>query len=347
MDPEIKNYLDNVETAYQDAYRAAGCCSEYFFTINGLGVRLCFAGDAVRPFLLPAFEHLGCDEVTNTLTVKIWDYHATGVPLPSAPWSVEMEQQTDKMLMFNQGSVHMLYNPASTVYSLIDTKSRTAYYYVPDAGMIPYYESSAPMRMILHWWFEENEMQMLHAAAVGYREKGILLVGKGGSGKSTTAVAALLNGLDYVGDDYIVVAADPARAFSIYNSVKVNDDMLVKMPELGEYVSNPERPESEKWLVFLKSGFGRGIVKELAVKAVVMPVVSGRDEAHIYGISSIKAFAELASSTLFQMPGSGEVALKGLKRVMKDLPVFALELSDDFAGNTSVLKECIVSFTDK
>ena len=48
-------------------------------------------------------------------------------------------------------------------------------------------------------------MRLTHAATLGLGGFGALITGASGSGKSSTALAGLLNGLDSVGDDYVVV----------------------------------------------------------------------------------------------------------------------------------------------
>ncbi len=198
--------------------------------------------------------------------------------------------------------------------------------------------------MILHWCLEQNGMHLIHSASVGTDGKGVLLVGRGRSGKSTTALASLINGLDYIGDDYIAASNNPDPiAYSIYNSVEVNSDILDKIPELQDHIINPERSGSEKALIFLNRGFSKNIVRKLRIEAIVMPVVSEKSTSRIYSIPSIKAFTELASSTIFQMPGSGKVMLKGLKHIVDDLPVFAMDLGNNFLEVTDTLRLFIKS----
>ena len=345
MKKEIKIYLDSIHESFTRAVKGAGHPCESFISINGLKIKLCFAGRAVYPCIMPAFDHLICEAADKTtFTVNIWDSRSTGIVLPDSPWSGDMSQITDKILMFNQDPVHMLYNPASKVYSLVNTETRTAYYHVPDAGLIPYYERGSPLRMILHWCLEQNGIHLIHSASVGTGGKGVLLIGRGRSGKSTTSLISLINGLDFIGDDYIAVSKNPhPLALSIYNSVEVNSDMLDKIPELQDQVINPERTGPEKALIFLNRSFSKNIVRQLRIKAIVMPVVSGKSTSRIYNIPSMKAFTELASSTIFQMPGSGKALLGGLKHIVDDLPVFAMDLSNDFSEITDTLRMFIGS----
>ncbi len=343
MNEELNFYLDNMHKVFKSAFSMSPHPKETFISINGLKIKLCFIEEAFYSIIIPAFEHLIINEASDeAFVLNIWDDHSTGIIFPDSPWSKDISQVTDKILMFNKDSVHMLYNPASKVYSLVDTCTRTAYYHVPDANLIPYYERSSPFRMILHWSLEQSELHLIHSAAVGIEGKGVLLVGKGASGKSTTALVSLVNGLDYIGDDYIAVSKNPdLMAFSIYNSVEVNNDTLVKIPELRDCVDNFKRLNSEKALIFLNRYFSSNIARQLKIKAIIMPVIAGGWASSIYSISPIKAFAELAASTIFQMPGSGRTMLRGLKKIFDGIPVYAMELGSDFSELTDTLGKFI------
>ena len=57
----------------------------------------------------------------------------------------------------------------------------------------------------VHWAQAAAGNRLTHAAALGLNGHGALMVGASGSGKSGTTLAGLLNGLESVGDDYVVV----------------------------------------------------------------------------------------------------------------------------------------------
>ena len=79
-------------------------------------------------------------------------------------------------------------------------------------------------------WLASSKVQLVHGAAVAWRGRGVLLVGIGGRGKSTTALACAQAGFSFLGDDLCVVesgCADrglPARVHGIYATAKLNHD---------------------------------------------------------------------------------------------------------------------------
>lgn len=66
----------------------------------------------------------------------------------------------------------------------------------------------------------------LHAACVGRRGKGVLLLGASGSGKSTLALHSLLRGLDFLAEDAVFVHPESLHATGVANYLHVKPDAL-------------------------------------------------------------------------------------------------------------------------
>lgn len=66
----------------------------------------------------------------------------------------------------------------------------------------------------------------LHAACVGRKDQGLLLIGPSGSGKSTVALHCLLQGFDFVSEDSVFVTPHKLLASGIANFLHVRRDSL-------------------------------------------------------------------------------------------------------------------------
>jgi hypothetical protein len=66
----------------------------------------------------------------------------------------------------------------------------------------------------------------LHAACVGLRGRGILMMGPSGAGKSTLALLCLLQGLDFVSEDAVFVSPYSLLATGVANFLHVRADSL-------------------------------------------------------------------------------------------------------------------------
>jgi len=71
-----------------------------------------------------------------------------------------------------------------------------------------------------------QQLTSLHAACVGLRDRGLLLIGDSGAGKSTMCLAAALAGLALLSEDSVFVAADRLLATGPANFLHVRRDGL-------------------------------------------------------------------------------------------------------------------------
>ena len=102
----------------------------------------------------------------------------------------------------------------------------------------------------------------LHGACVGWRERGILLLGASGSGKSTLALHSLLLGLDFLAEDAVFAQPESMLAAGVANYLHVQSDALrfVDDDESRQWISRApvirRRSGVEKFEVDLRQGHG-------------------------------------------------------------------------------------------
>lgn len=70
------------------------------------------------------------------------------------------------------------------------------------------------------------KLMPLHAACVGRRGRGVLLLGASGAGKSTLALCSLLHGLDFLAEDAVFVHPQTLLATGVANFVHLQSDAL-------------------------------------------------------------------------------------------------------------------------
>jgi hypothetical protein len=147
------------------------------------------------------------------------------------------------------------------------------------------------------------------------------------------ALSMAMEGFGYIGDDYVFITRDPVpKALSIYNSAKINPDMIEKLQLPVGYLENAHELGTEKGLIYLMKHYKKSLVRELEISAVLIPEPS-EDPENKKRIPPFMAFAEMASSTIFQMPGSGAETLSEIKSVLEGIPAFR--------GGRSCIKEMI------
>lgn len=115
----------------------------------------------------------------------------------------------------------------------------------------------------------------LHAACVGRDDRGVLLMGSSGSGKSTVALHCLLQGSDFVSEDSVFVAPQSLRATGVANFLHVRAESLrwlARSTEVAAIRRSPvirRRSGVRKFEVDLRRGDYRLARSPLKIVAVV------------------------------------------------------------------------------
>jgi hypothetical protein len=315
---------------FERAVESTEVTIERFYRIGGHSVRLRFATESLVPLLTPALAHLEIAPLKSELTIYIWEDDMVGLDkLPPLPWSREDYTPQGEILDHSDAAIKTAFH--SDTLSMLNTKSNLAIYWVRDAKQLTYVESGSPLLRLFHWWMRGHGKQLVHAGAVGTPEGGALLVGKGGSGKSTTCLLCLSSGLSYVADDYCLVSANQTPyVHSLYCSGKVSAQDIGRLPSLEAALSNRSRLPAEKALYFLDQH--SEVSNGFPLRAVLVPRVSGLSETMVRKVSPSVSLMALAPSTIFQLPGAGEQAFKTLGKVVKQVPSYLLEIGTNLSS---------------
>ena len=186
-----------------------------------------------------------------------------------------------------------------------------------------------------------------HGAVVGINETGVLLCGFGYRGKSTFSVNALLNGLDYVSDDYLVLGKQDGtlRAWPIYSIITLSPAVYLTMhPRLrqAEFVSNNARKDK---YVFNISAYHDRFRAGYPVKMCMGLNFTKAPEPSIVSGGKEQAIQDLVMSTLRQMAESEDVMQLGkMYSFVEALPFFTLNLSKNIDKNTRCLKDFLAAY---
>jgi len=327
-DQPTADYFERLWQSFETAVRATRDEVERNFAIGGHTVRLRSAGTALLSRLAPALEHLaGPAGDKPALTVALWDTASTGTALPTPPWARNDHGPRGEIRGTNRGRYRIVVDLGANTLSMFDTGRDLAFFWTQDAQALPYYESGAPLRTIIHWSMARRDRQFVHAGAIGTTSGGVLLAGRAGSGKSTASLACLEAGLGYAGDDYCLLSLEAGpQVYSLYCSAKLNPDSIARVPTLQIALSNADRLDDEKGLYFLHRHFSDRILTGFPLSAVLLPRVSDDGTTRLTPVSPATALLALAPSTLFQLPGATAEEFRTIARLLRDMPCYTLEL---------------------
>jgi hypothetical protein len=239
------------------------------------------------------------------------------------------------LLNLHCGSVVAFYHPGPDILSIVDIETDLGFFWKRDLSPLPYYEAGSPMRGLLHAWMRSHGAQFVHGGAVGTASGGVLLAGRGGSGKSTSVLACLDSGLKYASDDYCIVGSSDSKhwhVYSLYNTAKlVSDSDLAKFNGLAGHVWNPQREPNDKITIFLNESFPQKMISRFPLRAILLPRITGQTDTQLEPCGEGAALMAMGPSSLAQLPASGPQDLKSIARVVRSSPCYELKLGTDLA----------------
>lgn len=294
--------------------------------IGDAPVRLRFAGAAMAEQLSRAFDHL-VDEETDepVLTIHAWDAEDSGAPPPPLPSLAAGSPRGTTVYTADDGR-HFASRPALGQLSAYERDTARAWFWCRSASELPFWEPAAPFRQIFHWWLPDRGGLLLHGAAVGRAGGGVLLVGAGGSGKSTCALSCLASDLLYAGDDYVAVELQPEpRVLSLFCSGKVDPDHAALLPHLPAPSFAGDGALEEKSVFYVAERFPGRMCRGFPLRAIVAPRVQGT-EPQVSPRGPAQVLAALAPSTLLQLVPARQEALSAMAGLLADIPGFGLDV---------------------
>jgi hypothetical protein len=340
---ELSIYFQSAIAAFQNAAKRTDGELMREYCIGGHRIRICFAGSALYPYIVPAFSHLESSgrQDEADLTVFIWDRTSTGIAIPTCPWS--WESGIRRSLVHSDERFRITFQVESQVSCMIDLSKNVAICYMPEATSIPVWERAAPLRLIFHSWMSEHGIEMIHAGAVAIAGKAVLLTGKGGAGKSTSTMACLAHdpSFMYIGDDYCLFNQDvQPKVFSLYNSLKLGEYSLHRFPVLLSGTSYPDEI-SGKTSCFLSQYYPERMAQSAEISAVLVPRVTGRIETEIRPASPIESLKALSPSSIFLFPENRPAAFTRMAELVKRIPCYWLEAGTDMKNIPVIIADLI------
>jgi hypothetical protein len=324
----VADWLTGIEESFAAA--AGAELIEQQIVLTGEPVLLQFAGAPMFERLAPGFAHLvDSSRARPALTLRIWDSAGASAkpPLPEVP-----EGPRGAVYYSADGAVQVAYQPGLQLLSALDKQRQLGWFWCASADVLPYWESSAPFRQILHWWLASRNMLLLHGAAVGKPDGGVLLVGRGGSGKSTSALACLESDLLYAGDDYVAVRDEGAPAvYSLYCSGKLEPSHATRLRHLPAPSIDGDGSDDEKAVFYVQERYPDRTCETFPLRAVLAPKIGG-SRPQILPLEGGAALRALAPSTLLQLHPAEPEAFGRMARLVARVPTFAFELGPDITA---------------
>lgn len=333
-DSLLDGYCDQLRATFERARTATGCRVDRTFLLAGQEVKLRFASESLTRILGPALAHLPAAAFSSGLEVMCWEGDTPEVQPPALPWGWP-EEFRNAPYYHPAGHERFFASayPESAAVVLMRTDRETAFFWTRAAAGLQTYHYASPLLRIFTAWTRPRGLVMVHAGCVGTESGAVLLVGKGGSGKSTTSLVCAEQGMAFLSDDCCLVRPGHSpTAYSLYNSGKIVRAALPLHPRLAAHAIDPHVEPDSKPVVFLNGIAGTDVRTQLPVRAILVPAITGEPETQIAPISPAGALLALAPSTLFQIQNTDRESFHAMAALVRNVPCFQLNLGTRFAG---------------
>ena len=190
-------------------------------------------------------------------------------------------------------------------------------------------------------WIASPSMRTVHAGAVALGGRGVLLLGVGGRGKTTTALACARDGFSFMGDDLCIVEAGdaltgrPPFVHGMFATAKLNPDSRTRL-DASNWTELGTTPKGKNVVrVPEKLGFAHSV--PLAVIVAVRAGQGMRTETR--RLDPRDAFRQLILAAKQGTPGSVPTQwFSAAAAVAREVPVFELNLTWDLDRVTSTVR---------
>ena len=298
------------------------------YQLLGQRVRVRYATQILYDTFTPPLAHRQITEDGDAdLVIDVWDSYTSGIPFEKPHIELENRYQLPH---FNTEQFSAFYRQDQYSLTMMDKQNKRIIWALDDCRRIKSHVNNAPLLRIFQMWGAEHGAMMVHSAAVAQDNEAILLIGQGGSGKSTTALTCLRDGFQFLGEDYCLVHIEPPCVESVYNIGKLADWTTQHLPEFLDHTRYPAGTVTEKTVVSLYPAFREQFINTSPLKAIVMPQVTQQQNTTWQQASPALALKAIAPSTIYQMIHvSKKTHFEAMVKLVRQLPIYQLMLGSD------------------
>jgi len=327
---DIEDAIAGLGVAFAEVEsRISGELIESEYQIAGYKVLLRIVGRELAADVERSLCHLCVrNGAIPDLAIEIWDDEAVG-PAGWTDWPENVDFYGT--LSVAEGARFVLNQRPSSVM-LLDRRENHVTGCVRRRSSLFLDERARPFHRLLSIWLDDRDIQFIHAALTVAEDQGLLFVGSGGSGKSTTSVACFLSGFAFLSDDFVALQkTDNGRLIghSLYATCLLANDHVKRFPSLAQIVRPPNHGIELKSVAYLADHQGGRFAADTDIAAVILPQVVDRPLTTYRRAKPMEAMLALAPSSVNILPGAVHSSLDKLSKLVTSVPSFWLELGHD------------------
>lgn len=351
--PDADRAVGQMRAAFAQASReCAAQLRETNLVLGGQPVRLRTVGLKVHDRIKRPLAHLETSPLPGAassigLAIDLWDELETGVSCAGFAIDDDLDAGKGDVVTVSTDSRYVSMRRARS-HAVYDRKDRRIIGWSCNGDRVSLIELGRPMQYLFCYWFHDTKLQLIHAGMVGQQGVGVVVAGRSGSGKSTTSLACLEAGMNYLGDDVLAMSGNKQTGFvghSVYNSNHILPRDVERFPRLREHVRSGGTTKEDKWVVMLHEAFPGQLLPALPIRAIALPRVVDQPKSSFRHASKAEALMTIAPSSIVLIEGAMPIGLARLGELVEQVPAYAVELGRDFWSTPDCMRELISEVT--
>lgn len=279
-----------------------------------------------------AFSHLITPIAREPdLTIRVWDEAATGIGVPGESRPARRRGDDAEILLRVSEDGRYVCERRDLSVSWLDTQSSRIVGCFSSASCQYLDERARPQHKLISAWLDERGIQFVHAGLISAGDTGILFVGNGGAGKSTSSVACLRAGLGYLGDDFVGIedTEEGYTGHGLFSSCLLNVHHLERFPDLKPHAVAAHQAFEDKSILYLDDVFPGALRRSVRIGAIMLPRVVSNEKTTYRRASKAEALLAIAPTSVMFLPRPSQRAFDRVGELAERVPAYWLELGSD------------------
>lgn len=318
---------------------AQGGTTTHVFNVAGITIRARLHHESLALPFLSAISHLAVSladaRLDDGYVIDIWDSNHSGVQFPRFHHDIDDVMPRGEVPAYSGDGISFAYFAHARMVQILNHPNKHGIVALVNAQALPAFELACPLRGILSWVLRQNDMAMIHSAALADEDgNAYLIIGNSGAGKSTTAISCLLAGMQYIGDDLCALGQGTdglVYVHSLYSSGKTYRSEWKYLPQLEQLTLPPglRIDDFHKEIYFFDQDDRLKTQLRLSgkLRTIFVPFKESSVKAYIPAVASL--ISRMMGSTRELLPDAGFEGLTILSKAFRQAPVLPLSLSDD------------------
>lgn len=187
-------------------------------------------------------------------------------------------------------------------------------------------------------------LYLIHAAALAKEEKGVLIPGFTGSGKTTLSLALLRRGFKFLSDDRPFLRREKGgiKILAFPESLDVTEKTISFFPELQTLPADAFKTGLKKKKFSVESIYPNSILNTCAPRVLLFPNIVDRENSRLESISKVEAAVKLLPHCLLVF--DQEIAKKHfylLCQLVEKIDCFRLDLGRNLLAVHGMIEEIL------